>query len=142
MALFNILRLKIQYYLPGVFLHTPFPGALNGSLWTIPLEVSWYGAVLVAGLLSLLNFRWVILLAIVGVAFQYFGRESTMAGQAARICRCRRIWLPQACLPCYWLMPPGMGWRRRHCASSRARARPPSLAMAPVSAVKPKTLHG
>jgi len=34
--------LYIKFYLPGVFENTPYPGAVNGSLWTLPIEFSCY----------------------------------------------------------------------------------------------------
>lgn len=34
-----------QYDLPGVFVDLPYPGAVNGSLWTLPAEVFCYVAV-------------------------------------------------------------------------------------------------
>src|SRR5581483_536908 len=37
----NIL-LYINYGLPGVFLHNTYPSAVNGSLWSLPAEVSLY----------------------------------------------------------------------------------------------------
>lgn len=37
-----------QYILPGVFEGNPYPGIINGSLWTIPLEVICYIGLYVA----------------------------------------------------------------------------------------------
>lgn len=44
----------IQFELPGVFTANPFPGSVNGSLWTLPIEVRMYFWVAVLGALSLL----------------------------------------------------------------------------------------
>ena len=46
--------------LPGVFATNPFPGVLNGSLWTLPLEAACYGLIAGLGLAGLLN-RWMLL---------------------------------------------------------------------------------
>jgi peptidoglycan/LPS O-acetylase OafA/YrhL len=52
-------------HLPGVFVHNPFPVVVNGSLWTLPLEVCCYAALAFASLTGLLTRRW--LLAVLGV---------------------------------------------------------------------------
>lgn len=39
---FNNIRLYISYGLPEVFMSNPYPGAVNGSLWTIPVEIVLY----------------------------------------------------------------------------------------------------
>lgn len=39
---FRILLLYICYDLPGVFIDNPYPVAVNGSLWTLPIEVFMY----------------------------------------------------------------------------------------------------
>lgn len=42
MYVINNLRLFISYSLPGVFANNPYPYAVNGSLWTIPVEIALY----------------------------------------------------------------------------------------------------
>jgi peptidoglycan/LPS O-acetylase OafA/YrhL len=51
-------------HLPGVFVHNPFPVVVNGSLWTLPLEVCNYAALAFASFAGVLTRRW--LLAVLG----------------------------------------------------------------------------
>lgn len=54
---------QITDALPGVFADNHFPGAVNGSLWTLPIEIRCYGLVLVLGLLGgLRSPRWSLVL--------------------------------------------------------------------------------
>ena len=56
--------------LPGAYAHNPFARAVNGSLWTLPIEVRLYVALGIAGVLALLAHRvaWTIaLLALLGL---------------------------------------------------------------------------
>jgi len=106
---FGILRLKIQFNLPGVFLDTPFPRALNGSLWSIPLELSCYGVLLVAGILRLLNFRWIIVIMLAGLAFQYFRMDYAAVDQIASYKIRYGLFFGSGC--CMWLFK---DYRPRH----------------------------
>ena len=49
----NSSLLTSQYDLPGVFDENAFGPAVNGSLWTLPVEARMYGLVFLAGLTSL-----------------------------------------------------------------------------------------
>jgi len=53
---FSMLYLNIKFLLPGVFEQNPWP-IVNGALWTIPIEVHWYGFLLIAGVCGLLRNR-------------------------------------------------------------------------------------
>lgn len=56
---FTNVGLYITYGLPGVFERNPVPHAVNGSLWSLPVEFSMYLAVAVLGLIR--SRRWVYL---------------------------------------------------------------------------------
>jgi peptidoglycan/LPS O-acetylase OafA/YrhL len=59
--------LQTYYPLPGVFTDVVYPGAVNGSLWTLPLEFKAYCFVAVLGVLGFLRPRVRLLMVAVAV---------------------------------------------------------------------------
>jgi peptidoglycan/LPS O-acetylase OafA/YrhL len=53
----NALAWQVRYFLPGAFATNVFPGASNGSLWTLPVELRLYVAVAIAGIAGILARR-------------------------------------------------------------------------------------
>jgi peptidoglycan/LPS O-acetylase OafA/YrhL len=62
---------EMVYRLPGAFPANPFPHDVNGSLWTLPIELRLYVALLIAGVAGLLA-RRPVLLAVVLAAIALF----------------------------------------------------------------------
>ncbi len=68
---------EMVYRLPGAFATNPFPHEVNGSLWTLPIELRLYAALLIAGSVTLLGRRWMWLAVVLGsVAFFAMRPES------------------------------------------------------------------
>jgi peptidoglycan/LPS O-acetylase OafA/YrhL len=57
-----ILIFPLKYTLPGVFENNPYPGAVNGSLWTLEIEVRCYLLIALLGFCSLLRANIVFLI--------------------------------------------------------------------------------
>jgi peptidoglycan/LPS O-acetylase OafA/YrhL len=66
--LWNML-LWIHYPLPGVFEDLPHAGSVNGSLWTLPIEVAMYVGLAALGIVGLVKRRWIpaLVLLLVGL---------------------------------------------------------------------------
>ncbi len=62
---------RVEYDLPGVFATNAHAGAVNGSLWTLPIELRAYVFLTVLGVLRLLRFRHAanLVLAVLVVLF-------------------------------------------------------------------------
>lgn len=70
------LWMKVHYQLPGVFGQNPYPAGVNGSLWTIPLEVRCYAVLAIAGILRLLKRKYIFLILILGYWLWFFKTSS------------------------------------------------------------------
>lgn len=55
----NVFLFPLRDYLPGVFVNNPMP-FVNGSLWTLPIEVSVYVMLLFLGMIGLAGRRYVM----------------------------------------------------------------------------------
>lgn len=67
----NMSLFMLQYDLPGVFSNNPYPGAINGSLWTLSHEVTCYGGVALLGFMGIMKPGRLFILATVIYGFIY-----------------------------------------------------------------------
>jgi peptidoglycan/LPS O-acetylase OafA/YrhL len=77
----NLTFFQVHYALPGVFATNPYPHAVNGSIWTLPIEVAMYIALAALGRAGLLTRSVVsILVAVLAVGWFVWGPELWAAG--------------------------------------------------------------
>ena len=76
------LALQNHLFLPGVFEANPVKSAVNGSLWTIPVEVTCYAGVLLLGRLGVVRRPAVALVALAGAlaAAIVWGEQANLFG--------------------------------------------------------------
>jgi peptidoglycan/LPS O-acetylase OafA/YrhL len=87
--------------LPGVFAHTPVPKAVNGALWTIPIEVNWYFILFVLGALGVMRRRYLLLLLSLAFAAYYFGAVAADSNAMPYRYTFGLFFLAGACLYCF-----------------------------------------
>lgn len=74
----------VQYRLPGLFKDNPYSSVVNGSLWTLPIEIWCYVGLLVLWLAAKLAFRKRLLAFKMVVVFVAIGSTAWFAYAAAR----------------------------------------------------------
>lgn len=82
--------LMTQFQLPGVFVDSPFPNTVNGSVWTLPYEVMMYATLLMLGLLKLFGRHAVLIVPLVLMVVHFwlapaYGVESDMLRKVTRL---------------------------------------------------------
>ncbi|WP_235879025.1 acyltransferase family protein [Saccharopolyspora karakumensis] len=77
--------LTLRHDLPGVFEDNPWPDAVNGSLWTLPMELLAYGGLFALLLLGTAkkDFRWLTVLALIGLIAWDRHLEQTPGAESA-----------------------------------------------------------
>lgn len=111
----NLALVSLQYELPGVFDAAPYPGAVNGSLWTLVHEVACYMGVLAMGLAGALRDRRRAAVAVGLWALVYLGLgASGMAAQIhPKLAPLRELSLPYmlGVICCIWRDRIPLDWR-------------------------------
>ncbi len=75
----NLSFIRAAFHLPGVFESNPMPLVVNGSLWTLPVEVRMYVMLAALGVIGLLRRRWAFNLLILAglLTALYFPQQTT-----------------------------------------------------------------
>jgi peptidoglycan/LPS O-acetylase OafA/YrhL len=75
----NLSPITLAWKLPGVFEGNPYPGVVNGTLWSLGLEVRWYAYLGLLALLGVASRRW--LFTVVALAFLAFASWEISLGK-------------------------------------------------------------
>ena len=75
----NLSPITLAWNLPGVFAGNPYPHVVNGSLWSLGLEVRWYAYLGLLALLGVVSRRW--LFTVVALAFLGFASWEALSGK-------------------------------------------------------------
>ena len=76
----NLTMFDVNFALPGVFVNNVYPLAVNGSTWTLPIEVFMYGLLAVGSVLWLERWRMLVVVALLMVAWQLRALEWARSG--------------------------------------------------------------
>ncbi len=89
--------------LPGAFAENPLPGAINGSLWTLPFEVLCYVLVVITGLLGLLRSRLAFMAAFALLLAAYLFVFLVVPGKDSRLDLMLYLALPFGIGAAFWV---------------------------------------
>jgi peptidoglycan/LPS O-acetylase OafA/YrhL len=67
----NMTIFSIHFTLPGVFVNNPYPDAVNGSIWTLPIEFLMYIFILVIGFFGILHKKKYVLFITLFISVLY-----------------------------------------------------------------------
>ena len=71
--IYNVFLFPIRYSLPGVFVNNPYPNAVNGSIWSLPVEAVAYFIVALLGVMRILSRRiLVVFLTVFLIAVDWY----------------------------------------------------------------------
>jgi len=111
--LWNV-TLYISYYLPGVFEHNVYAGAVNGSLWSLPAEFAMY--ILTPAILTLLHFlpRSLALLAIALLLIAAYAASHADHGGKQLVFYATDVWVSMTLAPYFiaGMAIAAFGWSR------------------------------
>ncbi len=101
----NVTMFDVQLALPGVFAANIYPHAVNGSTWTLPIEVFMYLILAVGGALLLERWRMLVIAIAAMVAYFFYAHRWALSGA--------HLWTT---LPLYYTVKYGIFFALGTCA--------------------------